>query len=127
MKKGVFIVIVICSMISACMNRSEPFTEKKIIVASKQTVEIPEIDLSITNNGCGRKWVTEKDRPAFERAYCDLVIQRDKTIIHAGNDSKPVYIGDLQIYIERMNPWGREEDSVPPGGCRLWIRRTGRK
>src|SRR5687767_3265352 len=125
MKTSICVIVAACFIITGCMNPPEAFTEKRIIVARKQTVVIPEIDLSITNNGCGRKWVIEKDKPAFERAYCDLVIQRDKTIIHAGKDSKPVYIGDLQIDIERMNPWGREEDSVPPGGCRIWVRKTG--
>jgi hypothetical protein len=81
--------------------------------------------MTITNNGCGRKWIVEGDHPAFERAYCDIAINRGDKTIRAGNDSNPVYIGDVEIDIERMNPWGREEDSVPPGGCRLWVRRVG--
>ncbi len=94
------------------------FTEMKLVIASKQTVTVKELDLSITNNGCGREWVAGAERP-----YCDLEIKRKDSIIHAGGDFKPIYIGNIEILIDKINPWGREEDSIPPGGCRLWVRK----
>ena len=110
-------------LIAGCSSQPKPFTEKKIVIASKETVKVPELNLSITNNGCGRKWISEDDKPSFERPYCDLLIKRKDSTISAGGDFKPVFIGNIEITLDRINPWGREEDSVPPGGCRVWIRK----
>ncbi|HEV7783314.1 MAG TPA: hypothetical protein VGO58_18690 [Chitinophagaceae bacterium] len=118
----VFIAVIITA---GCSSPSKPFTEKRYTLASKETLKIGELNMTIINNGCGRKWIVEGEHPAFERAYCDIVINRGDTTMHAGNDSDPVYIGDIEIDIERMNPWGSWEDSIPPGGCRLRIKRTG--
>ncbi len=118
-------VITVCIAFTGCSERVKPFTERRIIVGSKQTVKISELGLTITNNGCGRKWVSDGENPLYEKAYCDIVLEREGKTITAGKDSDPVYFGDLEIDIERMNPWGREEDSVPAGGCRLWVKRVG--
>ena len=125
MKWRIYLLVIAgCAIVAGCSERQKPFTEKRIIVASKQTIKIKELGMTITNNGCGRKWVSDGDNPSYEKAYCDIVIERDGKTIKAGKDQEPVYFGDLEIDIERMNPWGREEDSVPPGGCRLRVKRV---
>ncbi|MBC7874682.1 MAG: hypothetical protein H7Y01_11825 [Ferruginibacter sp.] len=114
-----FLAITACIFISAgCTSQPKEFKERKLVIASKETVRVKELDLTITNNGCGRKWTNSEERP-----YCELLIKYKDSTIHAGDDFNPVYIGNIEIDIDRMNPWGREEDSVPPGGCRLWVRK----
>ena len=106
-----------------CRNVSmKEFQDKKITVASNETVNIKELDLKITNEGCGRYWKTENDPPS-EIPYCGLVIMHKDSIIRAGTSFHPFYIGNIEITIDRMNPWGTMEDSVPPGGCRLWVKK----
>lgn len=116
-------VIVFCCSIASCMNPPEPFTEKRIIVAGKSTVTISEVNLQITNNGCGRKWESEGDEPAYEKPFCELIFKRNGTTVHGGSDFKPIYIGNIHVEIEQINPWGRTEDSIPPGGCRILVKR----
>lgn len=120
-----FIAIAACFFITAgCSSQPKQFKEKKLIIPSNQTVKIDEIDLSITNHGCGREWVNgEGDRP-MEKVFCDLKITLKDSVIISGHDQKPVYIGNYQVTIDRMNPWNRVEDSIPPGGCRVWVRRV---
>lgn len=119
------LAISVCFFITVgCSSQPKPFTERKIIIASKETVKVPELNLSITNNGCERQWTTEDGKAGGESAYCGLVIQRKDSIIHAGSDFKPIYIGNVEITIDKMNPWGREEDSIPPGGCRVLVRKV---
>jgi len=67
--------------------------------------------------------VVDKDKPGYESPYCDLVIRYRDSTVHAGSDFKPVQISNIEITLDRINPWGREEDSIPPGGCRLLIRK----
>ena len=118
------IVITACFFIAAgCSSQSKPFTERKIVIASQQTVKVPELNLSITNNGCGRKWLSEKDKPSYERPYCDLIIKQKDSTVTGWGDFKPIYIGNVEISIEKMNLWGVFEDSVPPGGCRVLVRK----
>lgn len=100
------------------MSPAGEFTDQRLVIANKETVRIKELDLSITNNGCGRQWESGEEKP-----YCELIIRRKDSTLRAGNNFKPVYIGNIEITIDRMNPWGREEDSVPPGGCRVWVRK----
>ena len=121
----IFAAIIVCLFCIGCRNSTpKQFTERKLVIKNKETVRIAEIELQITNNGCGRKWVSEGDQPSFEKPYCDIVIKRRDSVIHAGSGFDPVYIGNISITIDRMNPWGREEDSIPPCGCRLWVRRV---
>ncbi len=113
------LAITACFFITAgCSSQPKKFTDKKVVVASKETVKIKELDLSITNNGCGRQWESGGERP-----YCELIIKCKDSTIYAGGNFKPVYIGNIEITLDKINPWGREEDSVPPGGCRVWIRK----
>jgi hypothetical protein len=126
MRIALWVIVVANSLLlSSCKTPAQPFTEQRYVVASKETVKISALDLSITNNGCGRKWISEGDQPSFERAYCDVVIKRGNKTVNAGSDRDTVYIGDVSIKIERMNPWGAVEDSIPPGGCRIWVCKTG--
>jgi hypothetical protein len=113
------IVIATCFFMTAgCSSQPKEFSDRKLVIPNKQTVKIKELDLSITNNGCGRQWESGSERP-----YCDLVIKRKDSTLNAGGDFKPVYIGNVSIQVQKINPWGREEDSIPPGGCRVWIRK----
>ena len=121
---SVFVLTVCCCILISCSYPSKPFTEKRIIIASNETIKIPELNLSISNTGCGRKWIAEGDKPAFERTYCGLVAKQKDSTVTGGGDFKPIYVGNVEITIEKMNPWGREEDSVPPGGCRVLVRKV---
>jgi hypothetical protein len=126
MKPLIIIIAVTACFIMAggCNSQPKEFTKKKLVIASKETLKVKQLDLSITNNGCGRKWIVEGDKPGYETPYCDLVIKNKDSIIHAGSNFDPVYIGNIEITLDKINPWGREEDSVPPGGCRIWVRKV---
>jgi len=109
---------------AGCSSRAQQdFSEKRLVIPAKQTVSVKELDLTITNNGCGRQWVVDKDKEGYERPYCELLIRYKDSALQAGDDFKPVFIGPIQITLDRINPWGREEDSIPPGGCRVRVRR----
>jgi hypothetical protein len=112
------IVFVFLIPVAGCGNSEKQFTQKKLVIARNETAKVKELGLSITNNGCGREWDDGGERP-----YCDLVIKHKDSTVHAGGDFKPVYIGNIEVTIDKMNPWGRIEDSVPPGGCRVVITR----
>jgi len=101
------------------MHPPKRFSEKRIIVAAKQTVHIDEISMTIINQGCGRKWMNGGE----ERPYCELIVKMKDSIYHFGQSFDPLYIRNYKLEIEKMNPWGREEDSIPPGGCRIHIAR----
>ncbi len=114
----IFAVIACSIIVTGCSSQTKEFTEKKLVIASKETAKIRELDLSITNNGCGRMWESGGERP-----YCDLVIKHNDSTIHAGSDFKPIRIGNIEITVDKMNPWSRKEDSIPPGGCLVTITR----
>lgn len=117
-------LIATCFLIaSGCSYPTKPFTDRKIIIASKETVTVPELNLSITNNGCGRKWVSDDGKPMYEKPYCGLVVKQKGLTVNGGGDFKPIYIGNVEITIDKMNPWGVTEDSVPPGGCRVIVKK----
>ena len=104
-------------MTAACMHPPQRFSEKRIVIAAKQTVHVGEIGMTIINGGCGRKWMNGGE----ERPYCELTVKIKDSIYHFGQSFDPLYIRNYKLEIEKMNPWGREEDSVPPGGCRIHI------
>ncbi|HWR32449.1 MAG TPA: hypothetical protein VN451_02915 [Chitinophagaceae bacterium] len=105
------------------MSRPEKFTERRLIIASRQTEKIEELYMSITNGGCGREWISEDSKPAYERAYCDLTVKLKDSTYHFGDSFSPLYINNLKLVVDKMNPWGKEEDSIPPGGCRIIVTR----
>ncbi len=83
-----------------------------------------ELDLAITNYGCGRQWESEDGKNGIERPFCNLEIKYKDSIINAGKDFKPIFIGNAEIQLDKINPWGTEEDSIPPGGCRIWVKKA---
>ena len=107
-----------------CSYPPKPFVERKIVIGNNETVKVPELNLSITNNGCGRKWVSDDGKPMYEKPFCGIVAKQKDSTITGGGDFKPIYVGNVEITIEKMNPWGVVEDSVPPGGCRVLIRKV---
>lgn len=114
--------------VAGCMYPPKKFTEKRLVIARNETVRINELDMTITNNGCGRKWIMEnakdgEDIEGFIRLYCDLLVKTNDSTWHFGSSFDPLYIKNLKLLIDKMNPWGREEDSVPPGGCRVIVTR----
>lgn len=116
----VLLISIMC-VLNSCADR-ETFTEKSFVIRNKQTITVNQLDLSITNNGCGRHWVNEDGKPGIERPFCEIKLKRgDKTAV-MGNDFKPVYIGNLLVQLEKINPWQREEDSIPPGGCKVLVK-----
>lgn len=110
-------------LVAGCMYPPKKFTEKRLVIASNQTVSIEDLNISITNAGCGRKWIVEDGKAAGERPYCDLLVKIKDSTWHFGDSFDPLYIKNLKLVIDKMNPWGREEDSVPPGGCRIIVTR----
>jgi hypothetical protein len=108
--------ILILLLITACVHHPEPFTQKTYTIAPKQTITISQLHLSITNEGCGRQWEGGAEKP-----FCGLIIKHKDSTIRAGQNAAPIYTGTIKIEIDKMNPWGVAEDSVPPGGCRLIV------
>ncbi|MCX6320151.1 MAG: hypothetical protein NTW29_22920 [Bacteroidetes bacterium] len=100
----------------ACVSHPEPFTTRQYIIAPRQTIQISQLQLSITNKGCGRQWEGDAEKP-----FCGLEIKHKDSTYHAGQNFKPVYAGTIKIEIDKMNPWGVTEDSIPPGGCRIIV------
>ena len=120
----IMVVVTYFIIVTGCGNSSKEFTERKLVIASKQTVKVKELGLSITNYGCGRRWESTDGKTGTERPYCELEIKYKDSVINAGNDFQPIFIGDAQIQMDKINPWGQEEDSIPPGGCRLWVKKV---
>ncbi len=119
--KGVSFLMVVCILAAmACMYPPKKFTEKRLVIASKETARINELNMTISNGGCGRQWMANN---GGERPYCDLVVKIKDSTWHFGDSFEPLYINNLKLVIDKMNPWGREEDSVPPGGCRIIVTR----
>jgi len=105
---------------TSCAERAQPFTEAKYVIRNNQTVRLSQYNLSITNKGCGRKWMSD----GVEKPYCDIEIRNNDSTFYLHDRAKPLYVGNLIITLEKINPWGREEDSLPAGACQVWVRRT---
>ena len=122
MKPNVVFIAIGLFFFSATVCKGQPgkFTEKKLVIGCKQTVNIKELDMSITNNGCGRQWLLSHGKPGRLELYYDLVVKmKDSTYLFTDT----LYIRNLKLVIDKMNPWDKEEDGVPPGGCRVWVRK----
>lgn len=100
------------------MHAPEEFKEKRIVIGSRQSVTISELKMTITNGGCGRQWMSDG---GGESPYCDLEVKMPDSTYHFGNSFKPLFIKNLKLEIDKMNPWNVTEDSVPPGGCRIVV------
>jgi hypothetical protein len=114
--RSLILIFFIAMQFCSCMHSPSRFSEKKFVIGAKQTVRVAEIGMSVTNEGCGRKWIGNEERP-----YCDISVRFKDSIYHFGESFAPLFILNYKLEIEKMNPWGREEDSVPAGGCRINI------
>ena len=116
----VLIFATAASLLSCSGNsQTKSFMDQLIIVKSEETVQVKGAGLKITNNGCGREW-----GEFGERVYYRIQVRKGDSTWQMPAHSDPLYIEDLQLTVDKANPWGREEDSVPPGGCRISIRRS---
>lgn len=113
--------IVLLIIIAGCMYPPKEFKDKRLVIGSGQTVHIEELGLSVTNKGCGRQWISENNQPAYERAFCEIDVKAKDSTYHFSHSGQPLYIKNIKLEIEQMNPWGREEDSIPAGGCRVLV------
>jgi hypothetical protein len=116
--KQFILIIAVISFLAGCMYPPKKFTEKRLVIGSKRSVIISELDMTITNGGCGRKWMTGN---GGERPYCELVVKIRDSTYRFGDSFAPLYIRNIKLVIDKMNPWGIEEDSVPAGGCRIIV------
>lgn len=115
------LLIIPVTVYSACMHHpGNAFTEKSYILKREENIRIPELDLQISNNGCGRQWMVDN---GGEKPFCDLELKASDTVFKFGRSFQPVYYKNLEIVVTQMNPWNIAEDSIPPGGCRIWIRK----
>ena len=104
----------------ACGKRQAAFTEAAYVLKRSETLSITPLNLQVTNRGCGRQW--EGD-PGTENPLCDLEIRSGDSVWYWGHSFKPFIIRDLEFTVEKMNPWNREEDSIPAGGCLIRVRK----
>jgi hypothetical protein len=111
-------------VVAGCMYPTKKFIEKRLVIARNETVRINELDMSITNSGCS--W-----GDYVGRVYCVLIVKtKDSTWsfenhyspLH-GESFSPLYIKNLKLVIDQTNPWDQEQDSIPPGGCRIIVTR----
>ena len=119
-----FILVSVCSVLLTACSAPAGFTERRLVIASGETVRVNELKISITNKGCGRKWIVEDGKVAHEVPYCDLEVRYRDSTQHFSTGWGPFYAGAAEIRIDKMNPWGREEDSIPPYGCRVIINKA---
>lgn len=119
-------LLLLLSATLACQHRSlsQDLLPGKYIIRANETVRIQGRSVQVTNKGCGRKWISNNNQPAFESAYCDIVIKSDDSTINTSGDNDPYYIDDLEIMVDRMNPWGAMEDSVPAGAIRIAVQQS---
>lgn len=82
---------------------------------------LEKIEENRKNQGCGRQWVSTNGEPAYERAFCDITVKTKDSTYHFNPARNQFFIKNIQFDIEKMNPWGRVEDSIPPGGCRIKV------
>ncbi len=120
--KSVTVISCFLLLAQSCTSQKE-FKERQFIVKKDETVTIKELGLKITNKGCGRQWVSNGGGESYEKPFCELTYVLGDSTKHGGNSFKPVYFGNIEIKIEHMNPWNKEEDGVPAGACRLYIRK----
>lgn len=93
--------------------------DKKIVVKHKETANVKEAGLSITNNGCGREW-----GDFGERIFYHVQVKKGNSAYSLPEKFESLYIDDLQLKADKVNVWQREEDSVPAGACRILIQRS---
>lgn len=123
MKWPAFSFLFFVLLLTACMHPPKRFTEARLVIGSKESAGISELGMTIRNEGCGRKWISEGDKPSFERPFCNITVKYKDSTYYFGDSFAPLYITNLKLVIDKINPWGREEDSIPAGGCRIIVTR----
>jgi hypothetical protein len=122
MKLPVYTIgLLLTGCFASCSSNSQTklIMDKKIIVEDGKTVNIKEAGVSITNNGCGREW-----GDFGERAYYHVRVKKGDSTYNMPERFQPLYIGELQLKVDKANVWHNMEDSVPPGACRIHIQRS---
>ena len=120
--KTITVVSYFLLLTQSCTSQKD-INDTLVIVKRGETIKIKELDLKITNKGCGREWVSSNNGESSEKPVCELTYVLGDSTKYGGNSYKPVYFRDIEIKIEKMNVWNKEEDGVPAGACRLWIRK----
>jgi hypothetical protein len=108
-------------ILTGCMYPPKQFKDKSLVIANNQTVHIEELGLSVTNHGCGREWVSENGNPDYERVFCNVDVKTKDSTYRFSHADKTLFIKNIKLEIDQMNPWGREQDSIPAGGCRIIV------
>lgn len=103
----------------SCMYLPENFTEQALVIGKNETVSIPQLRLSITNKGCGRRRMGD----GIENLFCELEVKDKEQIYRFGDSFAPFYIGNIELRIDSINPGSAAGDSLPPGGCRVIVKR----
>lgn len=119
--KTITVVSYFLLLTQSCTSQKD-INDTLVIVKRGETVKVKGLDLKITNKGCGREWVSDGGE-SYEKPVCELAYVLGDSTKYGGRSYKPVYFGDIEISIEKMNVWNKEEDGVPGGACRLWIRK----
>ncbi len=124
-RPGLYILTIVVMLASpGCGDRYRVFEDQRLIIPVNKTIRVKGADLSITNKGCGRKWMATEGKPAYEQPYCSLELRYNGKTSLFSEGYGPFYAGEMEVRIEKMNPWGGEEDSIPPGGCRVLVRKV---
>ena len=113
-------LLLTASLIS-CNGKGQTKTgmDKKIIVGKEKTVQVKEAGITITNEGVGREFGESGERPFYH-----ISVKKGDSTYRFPQKFEALYVDDLQLQMDKVNPWEREEDSVPPGGCRIHIQRS---
>jgi hypothetical protein len=115
-----------CTCLTALCQCRQPneFTEKQYILASGDSVYVRELKISIHNKGCSMHWISEKDKPSYETAYCDLDVRHGNEQVQYLNNNEPVYAGEAEVTIGKINPWGTPKDSLPACNCNVTVKKV---
>jgi hypothetical protein len=114
----------ICLLTFSGCQEPVQFTEKDYVLTSGDSLYVSELKITIHNKGCGTKWISEKDRSAYEVPYCSLEIRQDNEQVQYLNNNEPVYAGEAEVRIGKINPWGRPQDSLPAYSCMVMVKKV---
>jgi len=110
-------------VMQSCSSQKD-FNDTLVIVKKGETVKIKGLDLKITNSGCGRQWKSSNGGESYEVPYCELkYVLGDST--KYGDD--PVYFDNIEIKVDQMNVWNKEEEGLPGGACRISVKKKAKR
>src|SRR5689334_3406589 len=98
------------------------FTEKVYFLNHDDSIYVNDLNVSIVNKGCGRQWRSGKGGPPFETVWCLIQVRHKNEPVQVLNSEGKIYSGEAEITVEKVNPGGAIEDSIPPGGCRIRVK-----